>query len=95
MIRRYRERGYAFAATTDHDVFAGYGTERGRAYVGCIPAAVPRFTALGPDCRPMHGDVGKPGVEYKEYELTGREKYVRAGVVRADGSRDWTNPVFF
>jgi hypothetical protein len=72
-----------------------FGVVSGRAYVRCEPAAAIRFTAFGPDCWPITGKQAKPGAEYGEYELTGREKYVRAEVVGADGGRAWTNPIFF
>lgn len=72
-----------------------FGVESGRAYVRCAPASAIRFTAFGPGCWPMNGKQAKAGAEYGEYELTGREKYVRAEVVGEDGKRAWTNPIFF
>lgn len=73
-----------------------FGMDSVRVYVHAAPSRAIRFIAFGKDCEPDLTALGKPGpVEYGEYMLTGRECYVRAEVVGFDGSRAWTNPIFF
>jgi hypothetical protein len=72
-----------------------FGIEGGKAYVRCAPAASVTFMAFGPDCWPMLNTRPKGPTDFSEYELTGRERYIRAEVTGFDGNRAWTNPVFF
>jgi hypothetical protein len=72
-----------------------FGVEDGKVFLRCKTAKLITFTAFGEDCWPIVSDRSAESVEYGEYQLTGREKYVRAEVVGFDGNRAWTNPLFF
>lgn len=83
----------AFYATTGPTI-DDYGVKEGSVYVSCSPCREIHFVSYPPRGQSFFAEDGKT-LTQGSHRLTGRESYVRAVCVDAEGHSAWTNPIYF
>lgn len=81
---------YASSGPIIHD----FGMDEDKAFVSCSDCQEIHFVTYPPRGESFFAETGAPLAE-ASHTLTGREAYVRAVCVDAEGRSAWTNPIFF
>lgn len=81
---------YASGGPEIHD----FGVEDGRVYISCSQCREIHFISYPPRGKSLFAENGSLLTE-ASFAYTGRETYIRAVCVDAEGHSAWTNPLFF
>ena len=80
--------------STSGPVIHDFGTDDGQVYLSCSACREIHFVTYSPRGKSFFAN-GDTLLTQAAWSLTGRESYVRAVCVDANGRSAWTNPIFF